>query len=76
MKERMRYDAAPGTLVVFDGLGGYPGEREDAVEVLELGAIYTVSETDPGRSTSRVTLRERPRERFNTCLFAAYEAQR
>lgn len=63
----------PGTKIRFTANGGYEIEMEEAKEILELGAIYTVKYTSVGQSYSTVVLEEFPHKQFNTCLFDKVE---
>ncbi len=68
---RMDIGASPGTKVIFDSLGGYPGDKEFAKKYLVLDNTYTVLFVDIGNFSSEVYLKEFPNIPFNTVLFKA-----
>lgn len=66
----MNIYAKHGDRVVFtDANAGYHGQGARALEVLELGATYTVDYVEVHSSSSYVFLQERPNDSFNTVLF-------
>lgn len=69
---RMNIYAEPGTAVLFDGRGGYEGDKKSALTQLIEGQRYLVRYIAVGGSSSTVSLVE-VEGRFNTCLFAHIE---
>jgi len=67
---RMDIYAAPGSLVMFDGRGGYDGEQKQARATLRMRGIYQIKSIRIGSSSSTVEL-VGVTGRFNTVLFAA-----
>lgn len=68
---RMDIYSPSGTKVIFDSLGGYPGDKEFAKKYLVLDNTYTVLFVDIGNFSSEVYLKEFPNIPFNTVLFKA-----
>jgi hypothetical protein len=66
---RMDIYCPPGTVVMFDGRGGYDGEQEDARATLTMRGLYEVERIDIGGCSSTVSL-VGVKGRFNTVLFA------
>jgi hypothetical protein len=62
-------DAAPGTRVMFHGIGGYPADQEQAHSMLEVGETYTLASISVGGWVSYLRL-EGIRGSFNTVLFS------
>lgn len=62
--------AKPGTKVVFDGCGGWPGEADEAKKHLQIGQTYTVEFVWINQYSSAVYLEECPNRPFNTSLFS------
>jgi hypothetical protein len=67
---RMDIYAAPGSLVMFDGRGGYDGEQKHARATLRMRGIYRIKDIRISSSSSTVEL-EGVTGRFNTVLFSA-----
>ena len=59
----------PGTKITFTNAGGYPGQKERASEILQVGQIYTVKYIDIHSSHSYVELEEVQNQTFNTVMF-------
>lgn len=80
MRRRYDYmpiDAASGTVVYFWKPGnGYPHDRERCERLgLKKYGAYTVAMTDIHQSSTTLYLREFPKERFNTVMFAIDKAK-
>lgn len=65
----MRLNAPKGQKVKYLAKNGYDSDREKANKFLKKGNKYTVLRTHVGRSSSTVTLKEFPNQRFNTVMF-------
>lgn len=66
---RMDINSPPGTVVMFDGRGGYEGEQEDARAALLMRGLYEVQSISIGSCSSTVSLIG-VKGRFNTVLFS------
>jgi hypothetical protein len=67
---RMDIYAKPGTLVMFDGRGGYEGEQEAAKKLLTMRGVYAVERVDVFSSSSTVYLAGVKGRGFNTVMFS------
>jgi len=67
---RMDIYSPPGTLVMFDGRGGYDWEQEAAKQLLTMRGIYTIARVDVFSSSSTVYLVGVKGRGFNTTLFS------
>lgn len=65
----MDINTATGEKVVFVGDAGWDGDVVHALKFLNYDQEYTVESLDVGRSSSTVSLREIPKQRFNTAMF-------
>jgi hypothetical protein len=66
---RMDIWAKPGSLVMFDGRGGYESEKTHAAKLLTLRRVYEVESINVGSSSSTVALKG-VNGLFNTVLFS------
>jgi hypothetical protein len=67
--EDVPLNSAPGTRVVFHGIGGYPADHEKAHSALVVGETYTLASIVVGDWISYLQL-EGIRGSFNTVLFS------